>query len=884
MVTAEMLTANIDRIGDSFITLVFNLINNFIFNESKNSGYRLRFHFLKKPSFGFRNKRFYPSRMGNNNSPDRVIAFLDVFSYSSTMSCSLSPCTLFSRALPRVISAFLACLLSTASAKVGFAEPPKSLNVFLDRHCLECHDDVDSEADLNLWDLEFDLKDPAKLAIWQRVFERIRDGEMPPAKKPRPEAAELAELLPALKEPLLAADRIDAKERGRVRSRRLTRLEYEHTLHDLLGIDLQLKDLLPEDPASHGFETVADGQQLSYHLLARYLDVADLALAEAFDRALNGDATYAEDFSPSVLSQGIGRRNYRGPEPRNGESISWPIHRLQFYGRMRSIKVPEDGWYRITLRDVRAINPATGGTVWGTLRSGAGISAEPILYDAGIVEATEIPRDLQYEAWIRKGHLLELKPNDRTLPRAPNQYKRADTAVYEKRNEELGFSGIAHSGIRIERIYPNGDRAAVRKHLFGDTDLEAARKNPKVALNQLIARFAHRAFRRPATETQLAPYQEIAQAALAEGDSLEEALRAGYRAILCSPRFLTFIEKPGQLDDYALASRLSYALWVSMPDRKLTQAASEGKLRDPKTFDAQINRMLSDAKFERFINSYGDQWLNLKEIGFTNPDRGQFPTFDPVVQESMLQETRSFLREMIQSDRAAAGIVDSDFAFWNERLARHYEVDAKFKPGQGLQKVSLQEKNVRGGLLTQGAILKVTADGSSTSPIVRGVFVNERILGEHLAPPPPDVPAIEPDIRGAVSIRDQLDKHRSNESCYSCHKTIDPPGLALENFDPVGKWRTRYGLGKGAAVDAAGATPEGERFADILAWKKIYAQRDDQLARAWTEHFLTYATGAPMRFSDHAAVDEIVAASKASGYGLQTLMKASLASLIFQQK
>ncbi|MEM0895785.1 MAG: DUF1592 domain-containing protein [Verrucomicrobiota bacterium] len=770
------------------------------------------------------------------------------------------------------------------SVGLGFAAPPRSLDVFLDRHCLDCHDGEVSKADLNLADLEFDLNDRAKFKTWQRVFERVRDGEMPPANKKRPDANELAELLPALKDPLLAADKIDVEEKGRVRSRRLTRQEYEHTLHDLLGIDLPVKDLLPEDPASHGFETVADVQQLSHYQLARYLDVADQALSEAFDRALHGDDTYEAEYAPSQLSRGSGRRNYRGPETRDGESISWPLFYVQFYGRMRSIRVPEDGWYRITLRDVRAVNPVTRGTVWGTLQSGAGASADPMLYDIGIVEATETPQDLHYDAWLRQRHTLILTPNDRTLRMPRTQSGRPDTATYQRRYEEQGYSGIAHRGIRIERIHPSGESAEVRQRLLGDLNLEAAKNDPKAALNQMITRFAHRAFRRPAIEAQVAPYRDIAEAALAEGESFEEALRGAYIAILCSPRFLTFTEKTGQLDDYALASRLSYALWVSMPDGKLMQAASEGALRNPKALDAHINRMLSDAKFERFINSYSDQWLKLNEIGFTNPDRRRFRTFDPVVQESMLQETRAFLREMIQSDRRAADLVDADFVFWNDRLARHYEVDAKLEPGQGLQKVSLQEKNVRGGLLTQGAILKVTADGSVTSPIIRGVFVNERILGKHLAPPPPGIPAIEPDIRGAVSIRDQLDKHSSSQTCFSCHKTIDPPGLALENFDPVGRWRTRYGGGRGAAVDPAGATPEGDPFADILAWKKIYAQRDEQLARAFTKQFLTYATGASIRFSDHAAVDEIVEDSTSSDYGLQTLMKASLASPIFTHK
>ncbi|MEM7601230.1 MAG: DUF1592 domain-containing protein, partial [Verrucomicrobiota bacterium] len=652
-----------------------------------------------------------------------------------------------------------------ASNEVVSAALPEPLNAFLDRHCLECHDDQISEAGLNLLDLEFDLNNQTTFATWQRVFDRVRDDEMPPAKRERPQAAELAELLPALKEPLLTADKLDVEEKGRVRSRRLTRQEYEHTLHDLLGIDLPLTDLLPEDPASHGFETVADVQQLSHYQLARFLDVADLALTEAFNRALNGDDSNAMDFAPERLSMGSGRRNYRGPETRDGESISWPLFYVQFYGRMRPVRVPKDGWYRITLRDVRAVNPVEGGTVWGTLQSGAGASADPMLYDVGIVEATETPRDLHYDAWIRQRHTLLLAPNDRTLRMPRTQSGRPDTATYEKRYEDQGFSGIAHRGIRIERIHPNGDSAAVRKHLFGGMNLEAARKNPEAALNELIDRFAIRAFRRPANEEQLAPYRDIAQTALAEGETFEESLRGAYIAILCSPRFLTFTEKAGPLDDYAIASRLSYALWVSQPDEELMEVAGNSTLRDLKILDAQIDRMLADAKFERFLTSYTDQWLKLNEIGFTNPDRRRFRTFDPVVQDSMLQETRAFLREMILSDRGAASLVDSDFAFWNDRLARHYGVDIKLAPGRGLQKVSLPENGLRGGLLTQGAILKVTADGSVTSPIIRGVFVNERILGKHLAPPPPGIPAIEPDIRGAVSIRDQLAKHSSSQSC-----------------------------------------------------------------------------------------------------------------------
>lgn len=751
---------------------------------------------------------------------------------------------------------------------------------FLEGHCVECHDADVKKGGLDLTSLNFDKLDPASLKAWQHIFERVRDGEMPPKKKPQPEKNEKDLFLAALKEPLIEADKSDIAANGRVRSRRLTRVEYEHTMHDLLGIDIPLKTLLPEDRASHGFETVADGQQLSHHQLARYLDVADLALSDAFDRAVKGDAKHSKHHTPEMLLKNRGG-NYRGPDLRNGESITWPIG-LQFFGRTPTW-APESGWYRITLRGVRGINPAADGAVWGTLRSGACESNAPLLYMIGLVEATTTPRDMSFEAWIEDGHRLELRPNDGTLKRPPTGAKGGNVSFAGRDLAKQGYSGIAHRGIDIERIYPVANDVGVRKKLFGGDGLEALKAEN---LDQLVSRFATRAFRRPVTEAQSAPYREIATKALAEGDSVLEAVRAAYRAILCSPRFLTFIEAPGPLDDHAIASRLSFALWCSMPDQELLELANQNKLRDPQTLAQQVERLLSHAKAKRFITSFTDQWLKLSQIDFTTPDTRQFRDFDPIVQESMLQETRTYFTELLRRDLSITNLIDSDFAFLNGRLARHYAGDNQTmrpsdkekkrqsetlpvswseslivsapKPGDGLQKLPLKPASKRGGLVTQGAILKVTADGTSTSPVVRGVFINERILGNHIPPPPPGVPAIEPDIRGATSIRDQLEKHRNNESCASCHQTIDPPGFALENYDPVGLWRSAYGQGgKGAKINPTGTTPEGKTFFDLSSWKKLYTQRPSQLARAFAQHFLTYATGAPPRFSDETALDEI---------------------------
>jgi hypothetical protein len=746
---------------------------------------------------------------------------------------------------------------------------------FLDQHCVECHDADVKKGGLDLTSLTFDRLDGSTLKSWQHIFERVRDGEMPPKKQPQPEKNEKDLFLAALKEPLLKTDQADIAANGRVRSRRLTRVEYEHTLHDLLGIDIPLKTLLPEDRASHGFETVADGQQLSHHQLARYLDVADLALSDAFDRAEKGDATYAKHHTPEMLIKNRGG-NYRGPDLKNGESITWPIG-LQFFGRTPTW-APAGGWYRITLRGVRGINPTADGAVWGTLRSGHCESNAPLLYMIGLVEATATPRDMTFEAWIEKNHRLELRPNDGTRKNAPTGAKGGNVSFKDRNLEKQGFSGIAHRGIDIERIYPIANDIGVRKKLFGGDGLEALKAEN---IDKLVSRFATRAFRRPVTEAQSAPYREIAAKSLQEGDSVLEALRAAYRAILCSPRFLTFIEAPGPLDDHAIASRLSFALWCSIPDQELLELANQNKLRDPQTLAQQVERLLSHTKAKRFIASFTDQWLKLNQIDFTTPDTRLFRDFDPVVQESMLQETRTYCTELLRRDLSITHLVDSDFAFLNGRLARHYKADLALQSGAGLQKVMLKPEAKRGGLMTQGAILKVTADGTSTSPVVRGVFVNERILGNHIPPPPPGIPAIEPDIRGATSIRNQLEKHRHNESCASCHQTIDPPGFALENYDPVGVWRKGYGKdSKGAKIDPTGVTPEGATFTDLATWQQIYTQQPQRLARGFATHFLTYATGAPPRFSDEAALDEI--AKKTTN--LRSIMREVVLSDIFRTK
>ena len=791
----------------------------------------------------------------------------------------------------KVLGATAAAMLVLAGspARLAANPVPPTLVPFLEQHCFECHDDDISKGDLNLLELEFKPWNSANFATWERVYDRVRLGEMPPPKKKeRPAPAARTGFLGALRTPLAQADRKQVEERGRVRTRRLTRREYEHTLHDLLGIDLPLSEFLPEDPATHGFETVASGQQFSHHHLARYLEAADRALGEAFQRAVDGDTKWTKTFPADTLGATVrGRGNYRGPQLLKGESIVWPI-RIPFYGRMTATEIPADGWYRVTLKGVRAINPRHG-VVWGNLQSGACFSNSPMLHPIGCFEATPKPRDLSFEAWIRKGHILRLHPSDAALKTAPSLASGGAVAYKGDIHIKKGFQGIAVRGIEVERVYPNAARDEVRAKLFGHRQpgfdlkgLEGPKRSAELAA--VIRPFAERAFRRPVGDEQLEPYLRIGLDQLAKDRPPADVLRAAYRAMLCSPRFLTLPEAPGKLDDHAVAARLSYALWNSLPDPALQALAREGRLRDPAILSRQIDRMLADPKSERFIASFTDQWLNLRDIDFTSPDERMFrATWDPIVRQSIVMETRAFFRELLRGNRSVRHFVQSDFAMLNERLARHYNLgDTGLKPGHGLQRVRLNNP-VRSGLMTQASVLKVTANGTTTSPVMRGIWVNERLLGTHIPPPPPGVPAIEPDIRGAVSIRDQLAKHRDSESCASCHTTIDPSGFALENFDPVGRWRTKYGRQdkRAAPVDPAGVTPDGRAFDDIVGWKAIYRERPDLLARGFAEQIVTYATGAPPRFSDRDALARIVAASADQDHGVRTLLKQTIASEIF---
>jgi hypothetical protein len=799
----------------------------------------------------------------------------------------------------RILRVAFSCAMLAAIGglrNAGAAEPALRHSTdpdrsFLRTHCFDCHQGADASGGLDLAMLPFDLADAKVQQRWIQVVDRIASGEMPPADAGKIEPPARDAFVTKTGDWLRAFQRSEHARLGRVRGRRLTRREVERSLHDLLGIDIPLADQLPEESSQAEFTTVADGQSISHFQLERHLAAVDVALDEAFRRATSPDDNYDRDFNAAAVARRPNGRRTREPEIIDGHAVTWSSG-LIFYGRIPATTAPANGWYRFGIRIAGLKLPSSGG-VWTTVRSGPCVSSAPLLAWIGAVEALEEPREVVFEAWLPKGHMIEIRPGDARLKKA----RFAGGQVGEGEGDPQNVPGIAIERITMQRFHRGPDNAGIRRLLFGDLQVEPAPRGqtlqpvthlPKQDATRLIAGFARRAFRRPVPAEELSGYTSMVSAALDEGQDFAAALRAGYRAVLCSSRFLYFTELPGPLDSHAIATRLSYWITGSMPDERLLQLAEADRLHDPAVIRQEVERLLAGAGGRRFVEDFAAEWLDLDQIDFTEPDRKLYPEFDPIVQYSMLEETHTFLETMLRDNLSVTHLVDSDFTFLNSRLAQFYDIGGI--SGDQLRRVTVPPQHHRGGVLTQGAILKVTANGSNTSPVVRGVWISERLLGEPIPPPPSNVPAIEPDIRGAKTIREMLARHRSQDTCASCHVKIDPPGFALENFDPAGQWRDRYlqvakgRSERGAKIDASYELPDGQKFQNVDEFRALIARQPRRLARNVAEKLLVFGTGAPISFADRAVVADIVDQAAAENDGFRSLVHAVATSSVFLNK
>ncbi len=765
------------------------------------------------------------------------------------------------------------------SDPISIAEP------FFRKHCIRCHGPAETKGELRLDSLDADFTKPATFERWQRILERVQAGEMPPQDEPRPKpdlVTDFAKLLTARLEGI-------AEERrgsGRVVLRRLNRIEYENSLNDLFNVNTSIKEMLPEDAVAQGFDNVGAALNISPVLIERYLEAVDAVIDAAIKPVHNVESKTERfdlyDSLPTWFIAGVWKQDEGVTLFRNsGDSAT----------DLRQFKAPAPGRYRFRI-SASAHNSETP-LPMAVLLGNFVVSGNPTRHLGYFDAPPGEPAVIEFEE-----RLLAKNDTIKVTPVAlPFVYLKHETMP------DYPGPGLHIHWMEVEGPFPDAWPTDSYRRVFGNVD---PRNGTLADAEKLLLDLLPKAFRRPVTDSEEQPFAELVASSLESGHSFEVSLRAGIKAVLASPKFLYLREPNGALDDFALASRLSYFLWSTMPDEELIELARSDKLHEPDVLRSQVERMLQHPKAKAFTENFTGQWLSLRDIDSTTPDKALYPEFDELLKWSAVQETHQFFDELLKEDLSVRNVVDSDFTMLNGRLATHYGIPDVH--GVEIRKVSLKPEYHRGGLITQASVLKVTANGTSTSPVLRGVWVLDRIMGRPVSPPPPNVPAVEPDIRGATTIREQLAKHRSTENCMGCHSRIDPPGFALENFDVIGGWRDRYRVvaerndwvenrvgplakylaayqyGLGRPIEVADTLPDGRQFSEINELKQLLLADSEQIARCITEKLVTYATGQPVGFDDRKAVDLILAEAKASDYGLRTLIHAVVASKLFRSK
>jgi hypothetical protein len=819
--------------------------------------------------------------------------------------------------MPRL---FVLWLVSAAS--LHGLEP--KVRPFIDAHCIECHGEDVQKGKLRL-DGEVSMK------TWIKVHDRIAAGEMPPKKADQPPQALRDESLKILRESLHAASLEQQHTQGRVGVRRLNGTEYENTVRELVGTKVKLKDLLPAENSAGGFDNVSEALDLSSTHLLLYQEAAEKAVLSALP---------VHPHLP-VKDRRTGRQiadngnNFKQTLTRScylkGDALV--VHsKLPRYGLVITPHVLGAGRYRVRM-SASAVGAANVPVpvAYCTVDRGREppVVREMVDFPPGAPRVIETEIDLDAgEAFVLQiqlnwdiravkkpieehtgpGFMLEWLEIEGPIDPFPSQACRTMFGT-----AELMPRSVAKAKAEGKKTQDWSKRQNIYQWL--NDPLEPVSSTPKEDAEKLLRAFILRAFRRPVEEATLRRFIDKVHAKLDAGETFLNALTFGYKSVLTSPSFLFFDEAPGELSANALANRLAYFLTSLPPDAELLAA----DVTKPDVLRAQTERLLKSSRSRGFTDHFTGQWLELRKIDATIPDPNLYGDFDGTLLWSMPEETRRFFNDVLQNDRSVLEFVDSSWTLVNRRLAEHYGIVEAFNfakphpsttpslhstvPQSEFRRVNLPAGSHRGGVMTHGSVLKVTADGTTTSPVLRGKWVLEHIIGKAPPPPPPDVPAIEPDIRGATTIRQQLDKHRNIAACNSCHQHIDPPGFALESFDPIGGYRDFYRASartqagivqlagytgrafyRGPDVEKGGITHDGKTFTTIEDYKRLLLADPDQIARNLAEKLLTYATGAEPQFADREVIEQIVTTLKTKNYGLRTLVHEIVQSRMFKNK
>ncbi|MBY0526747.1 MAG: DUF1592 domain-containing protein [Gemmataceae bacterium] len=765
---------------------------------------------------------------------------------------------------------------------------------FLAKHCIQCHGAEKPKGGFRVDALSGDFSDKANRDRWLAVHAQLKDGAMPPKGKPRPPEPDVRSLVDWIHGRTTAAEVDRRATQGRVVLRRLNQVEYQNTVRDLLGVDVDLTDLLPVDTSANGFDNNAETLHVSSYSMELYLEAAERVL----------DAAVANGPKPATIKKRFSLKDekpsgnvYRKLDDAFAIFSSWASANIQV--TLWQFRTRERGNYRFRISAYAfqsAGKPVIFHVMAGTLQ---GVTEQRLVgyFDVPADKPTEV----EFVEHLEAGCTIRIV-TDRLGVTPP--------VVQKVGAENYKGPGLAVQWVDVDGPVHDSWPPSSHRRLFGDLTQapapladkrdrrEVVSKQPLADAERILRDFTRRAFRRAVTDDDIKPFIARVKAKLADGHSFEQAVRVGLKSVLVSPEFLFLREKPGKLDDFALASRLSYFLWSTMPDEELFRLAEQKKLSQPDTMRQQVERMLKDPKAAAFTENFASQWLGLRAIDATVPDPTLYPEFDDVLKVAMVKEPLLFFDEVLKNDLPLTHFVASDFTLLNGPVAKLYGIPNV----EGLQfrKVALPPGSHRGGVLTMASVLKVTANGTSTSPILRGAWVLDRILGTPPPKPPVDVEAVEPDIRGATTIREQLAKHREKAECASCHAKIDPPGFALENFDVIGGWRDYYrSVGKGEAValdgrrmrylkgppvDAADVLATGQRFRNVDDFKELLLKDKDQFACNLTQKLLTYATGHAPETADQAEVEAMVNKVRARDYRFRALIHEVVQSKMFGQK
>ena len=757
------------------------------------------------------------------------------------------------RLLPAVlavtISAFAAPANPAAVDSAGFDAKVKPI---LKNTCSTCHNDSVQSGGVDLLPYLDASTVATDRAAWEKITQKIETGEMPPKGIPRPPQAQLTALVNFLHSEFDKADAAIKPDPGRVTAKRLNRNEYRNTIRDLLAVDFRADKDFPTDDSGYGFDNIADILTISPILMEKYLNAAETIAS----RAMGADPLPKK---PLEVFYDLKTRTLR---------------RLDYSTVEASHRVDWDGEYIVRFGFPGQREPDAKPVKMAFSMDGQEI---------GTLDVETKPSNLVYFSPFSDGEMRVYLPEGDHVFRAAflddeyvKQFKTDKDAYSDKKNKFIG--AITFVGPFPSKV----EKASRKKILICDPATGQA------CVEKIVTNLAHHAYRRPVTKAEVAGLMKFTAMAKAQGQSTEQGIQLALEAMLVSPEFLFRMERDPnptdaasshRLSDVELATRLSYFLWSSMPDDELLGLAESNKLHEPAVLDAQVKRMMADKKAAAFADNFAGQWLEVRNLDFITPDPEKFPAWTPELKELFRIETRLFFHYVLTENRPISDFIDAKYTFLNQPLARFYGIPDV--TGPDFRRVELTSGQ-RGGVLTQGSVLAVSSYPSRTSPTIRGKYVLNNLLGTPPPPPPPDVPPLDVTKVGSdVSLRKQLEAHRANPMCASCHNKMDVLGFGLENYDAIGHWRTKDG---NFPIEAGGTLPSGKSFGSAAEMRAVLLDSLPQVSACLAEKMMTYALGRGMQAYDNRALNAINKTMAADGYHFQTLIYEVARSLPFQSR